>query len=115
MVDMEMRAEHIIDVFKTQARGRKAIQPGLFRKVHRRRMAFVLAGTCIDEHRVPGRAHNIGLIGDDHSARCRIEDFGVKLCDMVLADNRVIGGEHLPRRPPRPITLDDAGDADVAD
>src|SRR6478609_2288654 len=56
----------------------------------------------------------IGLIGDDHSARCRIEDFGVKLCDMVLADNRVIGGEHLPRRPPRPITLDDAGDADVA-
>jgi hypothetical protein len=115
MVDMQMRAEHIINVFKTQARGRKTVEPGLFRKVHRRRIAFVLAGACIDEHRVPRRTHDIGLIGDDHFARRRIEDLGVKLREMAFADNRVVGGEHLLRRPPRPVALDDADNGDVAD
>ena len=114
MVDMQMRAEHIIDVLEAQARGRETVEPGLFRKVHRRRIAFVLAGACIDEHRVPGRTHDIGLIGDDHFARRRIEDLGVKLREMAFTDNRVVGGEHLLRRPPRPVALDDADNGDVA-
>jgi hypothetical protein len=68
MVDMQMRTEYIIDVFEAQAGGRQTVEPGLFRKVHRRRIAFVLAGAGIYEHRVPGRTHDIGLISDDHFA-----------------------------------------------
>ena len=63
---------------------------------------------------MPGRTYDIGLIGDDHFARRRIEDLGVKLREMALTDNRVVDGEHLLRRPPRPVALDDAGNGDVA-
>src|SRR5215472_16952051 len=72
-------------------------------------------GACIDEHRVPGCANNIGLIRDDHFARRRIEEFGVKLRDVALSNNRVVGGKHLLRRPPWPVTLDDASNGDFAD
>src|SRR5262245_45279208 len=34
---------------------------------------------------------------------------------MALANIRIIGGEHVLRLPPRPVTLDDTGDGDVAD
>src|SRR6516164_2725875 len=48
MVDMQVRAEHVIDVFEAQAGCLEAVQPWLLRKVHGRLIALVLAGAGID-------------------------------------------------------------------
>src|SRR5262252_8495013 len=75
--------------------------------------------------RMAGRRHEpkriveliavVDELSDDHFARRQIEDLGVKLREMAFAVNRVVGGEHLLRRPPRPVALDDADNGDVAD
>src|SRR5262245_22713765 len=51
----------------------------------------------------------------NRTMRSLVQDLGVKLREMAFAVNRVVGGEHLPRRPPRPVALDDADNGDVAD
>jgi len=115
MVDVQMGAEHVIDVFEAQARGTETVEPRLFRKIHRRRIALVLTGAGVDQDGVLGRAHHIGLIGDDHLAGHRVEYFLVERREMAPADFGIVGREHLLRLPPRPVAFDDAGDGDVAD
>ncbi len=114
MVDVKVGAEHVIDVFELQPFGMEAVEPRLLRKIHRRWIAFVLAGAGIDQDGVLRRAHDKGLVGDDHFPGCRIEYFLVQRSEMPLANLGIVGREHVLRLPPRSIALDDAGNSDVA-
>ena len=86
MVDVQVGAKHVVDVLEPQARGRESVEPGFLRKVHGRRVTFVLAGAGVDQDRVLGRAHDEGLIGHHHLAGRRIKHFPIKLREMALAD-----------------------------
>ena len=112
---MQVGAEHVVDVAEAQAGGGKAVEPRLLGEVHRWRIALVLAGAGIDQDGVLGRAHHVGLVGNDHLARYRIENFRIKLGQMAFADRGVVSRKHFLRPPPRPVAFDDAGDGDVAD
>ena len=115
VIDVEMRAEHVVDVLEPEAGGAKALEPGRLREVHRRGIALVLAGAGVDEDRVPGRAHDEGLVGDHHLAGGLIEHPRLKLGDVPLAELRVVVREHVLRPAPRPVALDDARDRHVSD
>ena len=115
MIDVEMRAEHVVDVLELEAGGAKALEPGRLREVHRRGVALVLAGAGVDEDRVLGRAHDEGLVGDHHLAGGLIEHPRLELGDVPLAELRVVVREHVLRPAPRPVALDDARDRHVSD
>ena len=115
MVDMQVGAEDVVDILEAQPLGGEAVQPGLLRKIHRRRVALVLAGAGIDQDGVLRRAHHEGLVGDDHPPGRRVEHHRVQRCQVLRPDRLVIGREHLGRPAPGAVALDDAGDADVAD
>src|SRR5262249_38298282 len=115
VIDVQMSAEYIIDVFKSQAGGTKSVEPGLLWKIKRRRMAFVLARARIDENGMLRGANDEGLIGDHHFSRRSIEHEGIEFGEMAAAKLGVIGGKHVLRLAPRSVALDDAGDGYVAD
>jgi hypothetical protein len=113
MIDVQMRAKDVIDVLEAQAFGGEAVEPRLFRKIHRWRIALVLAGAGIDQNCVFGGAHDVSLIGDHHFARRRIEHFAIEIGEMA-ADLRIVFWKHFLRCAPRAVPLDDAGNRNVA-
>src|SRR5690606_23331018 len=53
MIDVQMRAEHVVDALEADAEGEQLLAPSLLAgKVERWRVPLVLAGACIDEYRV---------------------------------------------------------------
>ena len=112
---MQVRAKDVIDILEAQTLGGKAVEPRLLRKIHWRRVAFVLAGAGVDQDGVFGGAHHKGLVRDHHLARCRIEHLRVHFSEMAAADLWIVFREHFLRRAPRPVPFDDAGDGHIAD
>src|SRR6202022_532148 len=56
MVDMKMRAEHIVDVVVSDAEREQLVAPApLARKIERRRLTLVLAGAGVDQDRIVRR------------------------------------------------------------
>src|SRR5579871_6463568 len=50
MIDMEMRAEHVIDLVESDPEREQLVAPALLAgEIERRRMSLVLAGTGVDE------------------------------------------------------------------
>src|SRR5271170_3400862 len=115
MVNVQVRAEHVVDVLEPQTSRPEAVEPGLLWEVHRRRIALVLAGAGVDQDRVLGRSQDVGLISDYHAPGRRIENLRIEFCEMASASIRVIDGEHVLWPPPRPVSFDDARNSDVAD
>ena len=115
MVEVEMGAEDVGDIFESEARGVETVEPRSLGEVVRRRIALVLAGAGVDEDRVFRRSHEEGLVGDDHLAARRIEHGGIELGEMPASKLRVVSREHRLGRAPRAVALDEARDDDVAD
>ena len=61
VVDVQVRAENVVDVLEPQAFRRKTVEPRLFRKIHRRRIALVLARAGVDQDRVLARPQQPGM------------------------------------------------------
>src|SRR5262249_19613673 len=61
VIDVQMRAEHVVDALERQPRGAEAIEPRLLGEVHGRRMSLILAGAGIDQDGALWRAHHEGL------------------------------------------------------
>ncbi len=73
MVDVQVRAEHEVDVFEAQPGSVELVEPALLGKVERRRMPFVLAGAGVNQHGVMRRPHYERLIRDHHAVGCLVE------------------------------------------
>jgi hypothetical protein len=69
MVDVQMGAEHVVDLLVGYAEREQFVAPALLAgKIERRRMALVLAGAGVDQNSVARGADHKRLIGDDHLA-----------------------------------------------
>ena len=116
MVDVQMGAEHVIDLLVGDAEREQLVAPALLAgKVERRRMALVLAGAGIDQDGVARRADDKGLVGDHHQAQRGVEHLRLHAGQMMLEDGIVIGREEILRPPPRSLPFDHRVDGDVAD
>ena len=57
MVDVQVSAEHVIDLLEADAQSEQLVPPALLAgKVERRRMAFVLTGASVDQNGMMRRA-----------------------------------------------------------
>jgi hypothetical protein len=116
VIDMQMGAKHVVDLFIGDAEREQLVAPALLaRKIERRRMILVLAGAGIDQDGVARRADHEGLVGDHHQAGCGVEHLRLHGLQMMLEHGIVIAGEEILRPPPRPFPLDDGIDGDVTD
>ncbi len=115
MVDVQMGAEHVVDVLEAQPARVELVEPALLREVERRRVALVLAGAGVHQDRMMRRAHHEGLVGDHHAVRRAVEHEIRHLCEVPVGDFPVVFREEILRPTPRAIALDDAGDRRVAD
>ena len=116
MVDMKMRAEHIVDVVVSDAEREQLVAPALLaRKIERRRMALVLAGAGVDQDRVVRRADHEGLIGYQHHSQRRVEHLRLHRVQVTFEGGLVIGREEILRPPPRTLAFNHRVDGDVAD
>jgi hypothetical protein len=103
MVDMQMGAEHVVDLLIGDAERKQLVAPALLAgKIERRRVALVLAGTGIDQDGVARRADDKRLIGDHHQPQRRVEHFGLHAGEVMLEDGIVISREEILRPTPRP-------------
>ena len=110
-----MGAEHVVDGIERQAECMETVEPGLLRKIHRRRIALVLARAGVDQDGVLRRAHHEGPVGDDEHSGCGVEYDRVHLREMAVADHRIECRKHVLGLSPRAVALDDAVDRHVAD
>jgi hypothetical protein len=116
MVDMQMRAEHVVHLVVADAERLKFVAPALLAgEIERRRMALVLAGAGIDQDDVVRRAHHKGLVGDDHQPQRGIKHLRLHRWQMMLEHRLVIGREEILRPPPRAFAFDHRVDGDIAD
>ncbi|GCC48700.1 hypothetical protein chiPu_0032795, partial [Chiloscyllium punctatum] len=91
VVDMQMGAEHVVDLLIGDAEREQLVAPALLaRKVERRRVPLVLAGAGVDQDGVARRPHHEGLVGDHHHAAGGIEDFGLHRFQVMLEHGVVI-------------------------
>jgi len=68
----------------------------------------------INQDRVLGGAHHIGLVRHHHFAGRRIEHLAIELGEMAAADLGIVFRKHFLRRAPRAVPFNDAGNRDVA-
>src|SRR5216683_4572160 len=116
MVDMKMRAEHIVDFVVSDAERKQLVPPALLAgKIERRRMTLVLAGAGVDQDGVARRPNHKGLIGDDYHAQRRVEHLRLHRRQMLLEDRLVIGRKEVLRPPPWAFAFNHRVDGDVAD
>src|SRR6266853_7058184 len=116
MVDMEMRAEHVVDFVVSDAEREQLVAPALLaRKIERRRMTLVLAGAGVDQDCVMRRSDHESLIGYHHHSERRIEYLRLHRGQVTLEDGLVIGREKILRPPPRAFAFNHRVDGDVAD
>lgn len=116
MVDVQMRAEDVVDLLEADAEREQFVAPALLAgKIERRRMALVLAGAGVNQNGVTRRAHDKRLIGDNHHAARGVEHLRLHRRQMVPEHAVVIRREKILRPPPRPFPLDHRIDGNVAD
>src|SRR6185437_9621840 len=116
VVDVQMRAEDVVDLVVGDAEGEELVAPALLaREIERRRMTLVLAGAGVDQDGVAWRAHHEGLVGDEHLAGGGVEDLRLHAGQMMLEHSIVIGGKEVLRPAPRPLAFDHRIDGDIAD
>src|SRR5690606_18358747 len=107
MIDVQMRAEHVVDALEADAEGEQLLAPSLLAgKVERWRVPLVLAGACIDEYRVPRRSHHEGLIRHHHHAGCGVKRLRLHRRQMTLEDGPVERPKKVLGTSPRPLALD---------
>src|SRR5690606_5668936 len=116
MIDVQMRAEHVVDALEADAEGEQLLAPSLLAgKVERWRVPLVLAGACFDEYRVPRRSHHEGLIRHYHHAWCGVGRHRLPPRQMPPEDGSVGRPKSVLRTWPRAPVLAHRVDGDVAD
>ena len=115
MVDVQMGAEHVVDVIKPEAGARQPVQPGLLGEIHRRRVAFVLTRACVNQDNKMLAADHEGLVGNDHLTGCDIEGFRFDIPQEAGGAESAVSRKHGFRRAPRAVPLNNAGDCHIPD
>ena len=117
MIDMQMRAHDEIDIIHAKTRGGQRAHKVLvaleipFRS---RRPHLVVADATVNQNDMMRRAHDIGLETEDQPV-ILTKGFGRKPVAILLEHFRRESRKHVKRRQKRPLQLNDAMNADVAD
>ena len=108
VIDMQVGAEHVVDVGELQAERMEAVEPGpLSGNPSARCSPCPRRCRCRSAPCACGVRTTKVWYGDDELFARRVVDKRVHLGEMLLRPREVGGREHLVDRPPRPVALND--------
>src|SRR5215472_4409438 len=96
VVDMQIRAEHVINALAADAQSEQFIPPPLLAgKIEWRRMPFTFPRARIDQERVVRRANDKGLIRDEHHPGCWVEHLRLHHLQVPLEGGLIVGRKEI--------------------